>query len=1258
MPQVLGDDALPVATSQDNRAIIDRSSTESPQKMRQSSDPRRKPKKEAEKLVQADHEGAHAKSNSDKSTRNFKTFDPLMGHKLTLKNGETAVIQKPIGKGIHKTVYALGNDKAIAILTKEHNSKDAYQILKHEKEMLDRLPSEIHRVQVHEIAFIGDKPGMVMQKIDGISTKSKASEISNYLGANRPKAIENILDIKQKLIKHKIDVQDVQFLVTKEGDVYLNDPLNVILNSEKQKYLNAEIDTLINGIRIGSQTTTNYHNTSMPAGKFKPIKANTSLPNDPDFNFPDQFSLDERLKHLKRDGSDSLLLRSIPVNLREAQPPSESLDLSTSLMDPSNPNGGHDLSSIAIERGSYQQGLTTKDKKIDEPDSKINAARAIVTEDQDPLLATKATNTPELTVLSNITFDSINKGDGHRLADFAFENEQYQQGLPKDKKKGKTNIEDKAVETSRTPLASDRMRNRPLPPTPDEPTKSKNPLQFFKKAFTRSKPPAELNPKDQATSTSGNSAFKQNPANPVSEAKLTHGRVDRSKKTKEIKQASGNPKLKLEKHRDPRSPLPPIPEVSEPTPKRKPHEKDSKTYRVQSSKKLNELSATTSGERAPSRLNPIVPKVGIPQRKTRRPASNVNFHMTVDTPYSSKDRRPPTRAYWQNAGYFQRTTPTLYFLPVAPSDSGLAINTRVLDYPFGGSSFFTTNQDSQPSQSRLQSDEREHTLAYKEPGAGNELTTTPPGASAFDSRKVNRDRDLRNKEIYNNAPEVFVDPVGLIGKGTYKSVFKTTDGNVVALSHDKRPESVNIHALLGEAAMLNKLKDYGLPVVQNFGLVKFENRPGLAMEYIEGGISSTDLEKFTARAENYKVKVIEQLIFIRNTLKENDLVVKDLQFLIDSEGNLFLNDPLEVKELNSFNEYLSQIPGYNVDGYIDLIIGKLTSLEKPKTPSLSSSDESDTKLDTPVYAPPPPKIITNDNNTAAEDFVPIPMSQGARPKEYPTIISKDLDSDSGDLNFDNNEGVSVSTNSKSLAELLVTGKGGDTKALAFELNKLPNNVLTKLRDNKTRFYAVKDSVTDYFSGYKGVRPNGWPEGSTWDTVPGMYEKKFNIVTIATSGKYQDIHGSYNLTLHETGHAYDFAENQESQNSSTFFEAWESDRATLNNYQSQGDGKGQYEAYAESFGRYYGGDLDMGQKTPGMFEFWYNKQFDAEESNSVNLATTSTSDVITFTLPDLDLSTKDKYSLRIAQNKDETYGIPSSEEGSHGLQWSGVAHESR
>ncbi len=632
--------------------------------------------------------------------------------------------------------------------------------------------------------------------------------------------------------------------------------------------------------------------------------------------------------------------------------------------------------------------------------------------------------------------------------------------------------------------------------------------------------------------------------------------------------------------------------------------------------------------------------------------------MTVDTPYSSKDRRPPTRAYWQNAGYFQRTTPTLYFLPVAPSDSGLAINTRVLDYPFGGSSFFTTNQDSQPSQSRLQSDEREHTLAYKEPGAGNELTTTPPGASAFDSRKVNRDRDLRNKEIYNNAPEVFVDPVGLIGKGTYKSVFKTTDGNVVALSHDKRPESVNIHALLGEAAMLNKLKDYGLPVVQNFGLVKFENRPGLAMEYIEGGISSTDLEKFTARAENYKVKVIEQLIFIRNTLKENDLVVKDLQFLIDLEGNLFLNDPLEVKELNSFNEYLSQIPEYNVDGYIDLIIGKLTSLEKPKTPSLSSSDESDTKLGTPVYAPPPPKIITNDNNTAAEDFVPIPMSQGARPKEYPTIISKDLDSDSGDLNFDNNEGVSVSTNSKSLAELLVTGKGGDTKALASELNKLPNNVLTKLRDNKTRFYAVKDSVTDYFSGYKGVRPNGWPEGSTWDTVPGMYEKKFNIVTIATSGKYQDIHGSYNLTLHETGHAYDFAENQESQNSSTFFEAWESDRATLNNYQSQGDGKGQYEAYAESFGRYYGGDLDMGQKMPGMFEFWYNKQFDAEESNSVNLATTSTSDVITFTLPDLDLSTKDKYSLRIAQNKDETYGIPSSQEGSHGLQWSGVAHESR
>ena len=49
---------------------------------------------------------------------------------------------------------------------------------------------------------------------------------------------------------------------------------------------------------------------------------------------------------------------------------------------------------------------------------------------------------------------------------------------------------------------------------------------------------------------------------------------------------------------------------------------------------------------------------------------------------------------------------------------------------------------------------------------------------------------------------------------------------------------------------------------------------------------------------------------------------------------------------------------------------------------------------------------------------------------------------------------------------------------------------------------------------KGVAPRNWPEGSTWDNVPGAYNPGTKTVVAGTASE----HGSESLLIHETGHA--------------------------------------------------------------------------------------------------------------------------------------------
>lgn len=186
---------------------------------------------------------------------------------------------------------------------------------------------------------------------------------------------------------------------------------------------------------------------------------------------------------------------------------------------------------------------------------------------------------------------------------------------------------------------------------------------------------------------------------------------------------------------------------------------------------------------------------------------------------------------------------------------------------------------------------------------------------------------------------------------------------------------------------------------------------------------------------------------------------------------------------------------------------------------------------------------------------------------------------------------------KKLARELIDIKGKadekDAALVAVELAKLPAESLKKLKDSKTRVVVCRGSITEHRTDLKGVKPRGWPAGSSWDNVPGAYTTDRNEVVVATIGhgtkagahvpKTGELHGSANLVLHETTHALDHATGGSS--SKEFLAARAKDASHLGAYESQAGVAGQEETYAESAARYYGGDAGAAKNNPALTKYW-------------------------------------------------------------------------
>ncbi|MGD9589184.1 MAG: type VI secretion system tip protein TssI/VgrG [Pyrinomonadaceae bacterium] len=180
-----------------------------------------------------------------------------------------------------------------------------------------------------------------------------------------------------------------------------------------------------------------------------------------------------------------------------------------------------------------------------------------------------------------------------------------------------------------------------------------------------------------------------------------------------------------------------------------------------------------------------------------------------------------------------------------------------------------------------------------------------------------------------------------------------------------------------------------------------------------------------------------------------------------------------------------------------------------------------------------------------------------------------------------------------------SGDDLDRALVAAELSKLPPHIIQRMSDNGTTVVVGRGSITDIDPSLRGVQPRGWPAGSTWDTVPGLYNPSNNQVQIATrghgteNGPYVpptgDGHGSSNLVIHEGMHSVDHNGPGGSNISSTdpnFTNARNNDPAIMaDGYEGTANPAGAEEAYAESAARYYGGDPNDATNHPGVHNYW-------------------------------------------------------------------------
>jgi hypothetical protein len=188
-----------------------------------------------------------------------------------------------------------------------------------------------------------------------------------------------------------------------------------------------------------------------------------------------------------------------------------------------------------------------------------------------------------------------------------------------------------------------------------------------------------------------------------------------------------------------------------------------------------------------------------------------------------------------------------------------------------------------------------------------------------------------------------------------------------------------------------------------------------------------------------------------------------------------------------------------------------------------------------------------------------------------------------------------------------TSNGDDAKAVAKGMSKMSTKVLDNLNKAGIQTECCRGPATEVLADLAGEQPRGWPDGMTWDSVPGCYSpstKKVVVGTMASGGSRKVPgpgegpipHGTPDLIGHEAGHAFDASDGTLKSTNAKFLEARTKDITTgrpagmygpRDNYfltTAEGgtnNAGSTSETFAESFAMHFAGN----SRWPDLETFW-------------------------------------------------------------------------
>jgi len=168
---------------------------------------------------------------------------------LTADDFKDAKLGDKLGSGGNKDVFVAADRDDIAIgVLKPGKSASS---LDEEIELLDRLKEQgLPTADVLGTTTVDGRPAIVLRRFaEGSKTvvkldKGKIKIVGNSTLLNQ-KSVEDLQRIRAMLVEKNLKVDDLQFLIAKDGSVVIADPLEVHLDTEPSKNNLRMIDLLI-----------------------------------------------------------------------------------------------------------------------------------------------------------------------------------------------------------------------------------------------------------------------------------------------------------------------------------------------------------------------------------------------------------------------------------------------------------------------------------------------------------------------------------------------------------------------------------------------------------------------------------------------------------------------------------------------------------------------------------------------------------------------------------------------------------------------------------------------------------------------------------------------------------------------------------------------------------------------------------------------------------------------------------------------------